>query len=202
MKRSTCLYCVPPSFDSSRNTRGIANSYAFALKDWGHIFLPVSVCLSICPLSPIAQSVALRTWEQEVAWPIFFPRIDDSHCDRIYSSLTTVCCFDNGYVGKQPVVWKEYCVEYWLKKLLETMDRCTGHRDITKILSKIVLNTMQSINQLSVCPKLNVKNNISLLLQNYPSHKTHVRYESTCHWCPSNEGHLSKVKFLTLRLTT
>ena len=42
----------------------------------------------------------------------FFPRIDDSHCDRIHSSLTTVRCFDNGYVGKQPVAWKEYCVEY------------------------------------------------------------------------------------------
>ena len=25
--------------------------------------------------------------------------------------------FDNGYVGKQPVVRKEYYVEYWLKEL-------------------------------------------------------------------------------------
>ena len=37
---------------------------------------------------------------QTPARPIFFPRIDDSHCDRIYSSLNTVRCFDNGYVGK------------------------------------------------------------------------------------------------------
>ena len=22
-------------------------------------------------------------------------------------------CFDDGYVGKQPVAWKEYCAEYW-----------------------------------------------------------------------------------------
>ena len=29
--------------------------------------------------------------------------IDDSLCDRIHSSLTAVRCFDNGYVGKQPV---------------------------------------------------------------------------------------------------
>ena len=29
--------------------------------------------------------------------------------------LTAVCCFDNGYVGKQPLGWKEYCAEYWLK---------------------------------------------------------------------------------------
>ena len=25
-------------------------------------------------------------------------------------------CFENGYVGKQPVAWKEYCGEYWLNK--------------------------------------------------------------------------------------
>ena len=39
------------------------------------------------------------------AWPIFFLRINDS----LDFSLT-VCCFDDGYVGKQPVAWKEYCV--------------------------------------------------------------------------------------------
>ena len=32
-------------------------------------------------------------------------RINDSHCDGIHSSLTTVRCFDNGYVGKQAVAW-------------------------------------------------------------------------------------------------
>ena len=50
------------------------------------------------------------------ARPLFFLRIDDSHCDRIHSSLTTIHCFDNGYVGKQPVAWTEYCAECWLKK--------------------------------------------------------------------------------------
>ena len=89
--------------------------------------------------------------EQEVAdlipaRPIFIPRIDDSHFDRIYSSLTAVRSFDNGYVGKQPVAWKEYCVEYWLKELQESMDRCTGHSDKTEILLKMALNTTQSIN--------------------------------------------------------
>ena len=54
----------------------------------------------------------------------FFPRIDDRHCYRIHSSLTAVRCFDNGYVGKQPVAWKEYCSEYRLKELQESMDRC------------------------------------------------------------------------------
>ena len=42
------------------------------------------------------------------ALPIFFPRICDSHCNRINSSLTTVHSFEDCYMGKQPVAWKEY----------------------------------------------------------------------------------------------
>ena len=78
------------------------------------------------------------------AGQIFFPRTDDSHCDKIYSSLTAVRCFDDGYVGKQPVVWKEYCTEYWLKELQESIDRCTGCRDKTEILLKMAVNTIKS----------------------------------------------------------
>ena len=57
---------------------------------------------------------------------------------------------------------------------------------------------------LSVCLSKTECRNISLSLQNYPSHKTHVWYTSTCHQWVSNEGHLSKVKvkFLTLSLNT
>ena len=47
--------------------------------------------------------------------------------------MTTVSTM-NGYMGKQPEAWKEYCAEYWLKKNKESMGRCTGHRDITEIL--------------------------------------------------------------------
>ena len=36
--------------------------------------------------------------------PIFSPKTDDS-----LSPLSIV--FDNGYVGKLPVAWKEYCAE-------------------------------------------------------------------------------------------
>ena len=50
---------------------------------------------------------------------------------------------DDGYVGKQPVAWKEY----WLKELKESMDKRTGCCDTTEILLKMVLNTIQSINQ-------------------------------------------------------
>ena len=62
-------------------------------------------------------------------------------------SLTAVRCFDNGYVeSSHAVPGKEYCAKYWLKELQETMDRCTGHPDITGILLKTALNTIQSIN--------------------------------------------------------
>ena len=44
--------------------------------------------------------------------------------------------FDNGYVGKQPVAWEEYCAEYWLKELGESRDRCTGRHNLTEILLK------------------------------------------------------------------
>ena len=40
------------------------------------------------------------------ALSVFFPRTDDSHCDRIRSSLTAVHCFDNGHVGKLPELEK------------------------------------------------------------------------------------------------
>ena len=81
------------------------------------------------------------------AWPIliFFPRIDDGHCNRIHSSLSAVHCFKNGYVRKQPVAWKEYCAEYWLKELQESMDRSISGCNITEILLKTALETIQSI---------------------------------------------------------
>ena len=61
-------------------------------------------------------------------------------------------CFDDGYVGKQPMAWKEHCAECWLKEVHESMDRFTGRRDVTEteITSKTMLNTMQSIDQ-SLC---------------------------------------------------
>ena len=56
--------------------------------------------------------------------------------------VTADRCSDNN-VGKHSVAWKEYCAEYWLKELQESMDMCTSPRDVTEIL----LNTIQSINQ-------------------------------------------------------
>ena len=54
------------------------------------------------------------------------PEIDSSRHNRIHSSLTAVHGFDDGYVGKQPVACKEYCMGYWFKELQESMDCGTG----------------------------------------------------------------------------
>ena len=86
-------------------------------------------------------------WFEPPARQVFSPRIDDSHCDRIHSSLTAVHYFDNVCVGKQSVAWKEYSATYWSKELQESMDRCIGSHDITEITLKTTLNTIQSINQ-------------------------------------------------------
>ena len=56
----------------------------------------------------------LRTdgrWFKSMALPIFFPRIDDSHYDKMHSSLNAVNCFNDGYDEKQPVAWEGYCVD-------------------------------------------------------------------------------------------
>ena len=102
------------------------------------------------PHSSVGSIADLRTggsWFNPAGRPIFFRRIHDSHCDRIRSSLMAVHCFDNGYSGKQSVALKEYCAEYWLKEIQESMGRCTGCYDIqvTGILLKTMVNTIQSI---------------------------------------------------------
>ena len=70
-------------------------------------------------------------------------RIDDSHCNRIHSSLTAIDCLDNGYVGKQQVTLTDYCAEYWLNELQGSMDRWTDRREISEILLETALNTIQ-----------------------------------------------------------
>ena len=52
--------------------------------------------------------------------PIFFLRIDDSHCCKICCFPIPVHCFEDGYVGKQPVPWKVYSAENWLKNTKKT----------------------------------------------------------------------------------
>ena len=64
----------------------------------------------------------------------------NQHC------LRSLQCFQK---PSSPVVaWKEYCAEHWFKELQESMDMYPGLCDITEILLKIALNTMQSISLL------------------------------------------------------
>ena len=99
--------------------------------------------------SLVGSEEDLRTGSRKFepqARPIFFPRIDDSHCDRIHSSLTAVHCFDDRYVGNQLVDWKDYYAKNLLKnKLQNSIDSCTCPRDIIEILLITGLNTIQSI---------------------------------------------------------
>ena len=65
------------------------------------------------PHSSVGSVEGLRTggrWFDSRLGQYFFRRLM-SHCGRIISTLTAVGCFDNDNVGKQPVAWKEYCVE-------------------------------------------------------------------------------------------
>ena len=60
-------------------------------------------------LSTVGTLQRLKTggrWFRSLACPKVCPRTDDSYCDRTYSSLTVVHCFDKCNVGKQPVSWK------------------------------------------------------------------------------------------------
>ena len=45
----------------------------------------------------------------------------------------------------QPMAWKEYCVEFWLKEFQESMDRCTYHCDVTNTVANRVKH--HTINQ-------------------------------------------------------
>ena len=64
------------------------------------------------PLSHLSGA-GLKHRAYRVSWfkcptrPIFFPSFDDSHCDRIHSSLTDDHGFDDDFVGKRPVI--EWC---------------------------------------------------------------------------------------------
>ena len=156
---SAIVYPFPPY------TQNVANLYRSPCGRYA-----ACGCYAAEPHSSFGSVADIRSLVRSPALPIFFPRIDDSHCDRIHSSLTAVRCFDNGYVGKQSVVWEEYCAKYWLKELQESVDRCTGHRNIKEILLKTALNTIQSIKQLLSClsTNMNVRNKCVAEIQTAP----------------------------------
>ena len=93
-----------------------------------HSFLANCLCLSLFP-SHKFRSTRL----------IF--RILKKNLSLILKKCFAVNCFNNWYVGKQPVAWKEYFAEYWLKEL---QDRNTGFHNITEIRSKMALSLSQT----------------------------------------------------------
>ena len=63
-------------------------------------------------------------WFEPPAQKIFFPRINGTHAVHYFNDI---------YVGKHPVTWKEYCVKYWLK---ESRKACVG------VLAATAFNTI------------------------------------------------------------
>ena len=53
---------------------------------------------------------------------------------RIHSSLKLDHRFDDIFVGKQSVAFKEFCAENWCKTLQESVDGCTCHLKITEMM--------------------------------------------------------------------
>ena len=73
---------------------------------------------SRAPDSSVSSVVDLRTG---VHW--FNPRLGQYSFRGLmiviatgFIPLSLLCCFNNGYEGKQLVAWKEYCVEYRQKE--------------------------------------------------------------------------------------
>ena len=60
-----------------------------------------------------------RWFDSRLGLAKFSPRIDDSPCYRIYSSLPAVYSFDNGYLGKQPVVLERILFRVLIKRTPE-----------------------------------------------------------------------------------
>ena len=54
----------------------------------------------------VAQPVAYRTWEQDATSMILFL------ANILSKDSYPFCGINNGYLGKQPVDYKEYCLEY------------------------------------------------------------------------------------------
>ena len=121
----------------------------------GHSFQCVHIrttVATICVWSFQAVSLCLAYFLNDFTAFWDNPR---NHCD-IHSSLNAVFWFHNGYVGKEPVASKKYCMDYWLKRLQERMDRCSSHHDVTKIMLETALNTIQSISEFDpgFCPEI------------------------------------------------
>ena len=94
----------------------------------------------------VAQSVAFA--DLRTGGPCFDLRLGQYFFRGLMVVIATGLIFLIAVRCCKPVAWKEYCLEYWLKELKESMDRCTGRCGITEILSKTALNTMQAINEL------------------------------------------------------
>ena len=131
------ILCPFPQVQNSRlQTLSVRKSLKFVV--WERVKKPFAK-----PNSSVGIIVDLRTGG---CW--FDPQLGQYSFQGLMIVIVTgfIPLSQLSHVGKQLVAWKEYCAEYWSKELQESMDSCTVCRDITEILLKMALNTIQSIN--------------------------------------------------------
>ena len=71
--------------------------------------------------------------------------------------LTPDHCFNNSCVGKQPVAWKEYCVEYFYRRPKQSKGRQIGRHNITEIILIAALKNKKAIMALYLSTGLYIK---------------------------------------------
>ena len=92
---------------------------------------PFTLVGSIQDLKTGGRSL-VDSWHSKYSfWELMIIIVQDSF-------LSPRCPFFQWFnVGKQPVAWKEYCVEYRSKEIQESMGWCTGYCNVTEILLKM-----------------------------------------------------------------
>ena len=107
-------------------------------------------------------------------------------------------CFDDGYVGKQPMAWKEHCAEYWLKEVHESMDRFTGRRDVTEteITSKTIVKPCNRSINLYVKRQLKGNKNRNIFKLSYFSEMVHLPIYKIIRPVDDNEDRYKLLKIL------
>ena len=82
------------------------------------------------PCNSVGSVVGLKTGSLISGLPSFFSRLDNGHCDSIHSTLTADHCFDNIFLGKQPVAWKNIVRSTGTKEAQGKHGWCIVRRDI------------------------------------------------------------------------
>ena len=76
--------------------------------------------------------------------PVVYLRIDDSHCDWIYSFFTAVVCLSE----KTSSIFERILCGVLVQTIPGNYEQCIGRRDIAEVMLKTALNIIQNISPL------------------------------------------------------